>query len=145
MFRTFPRGIIGVLSNHIFFSNTINSVLYRWGEWHTEKNECLIYSFSTSIRCLQMHNKHRTICYNKLTSKLKRNRGGTKYCKAKRCKISQNINQLNINLLINLFVACPTNRQLRHKDRIPDTSNIPPNASGLVGIPLKKGASGARL
>ena len=32
-------------------------MLYRWGEWYTEKNECLIYLFSTSIQCWRIHTK----------------------------------------------------------------------------------------
>ena len=32
-------------------------LLYHRGEWYTEKNECLIYLYSTRIRCKWIHSK----------------------------------------------------------------------------------------
>ena len=48
------------------------------------------------------YKKHRTVSNKQLSRQLMKNRGGSKCC-----KFSPNINQLNINLLINLFVAQP--------------------------------------
>ena len=77
--------------------------MYHRSEWYTGKNECLIYLFSTSVECWWIHTKkHSTISYKQLTRQLTRNRGGSK-CTAKQSKISPNINQLNISLLINCW------------------------------------------
>ena len=54
--------------------STYMYMLYHRGEWYIEKNKCLIYLFSNSVRCIQK--RHSTISYKQFT----RNWGGSKCC-----------------------------------------------------------------
>ena len=69
-------------------------VLYRRGEWYTEKNERLIYLFSPSIRFYWIHTKKTQHNKLRLKREFSRNWEGSKCGIAKRSKISLNINQL---------------------------------------------------
>ena len=138
----------------VIFRIFIANLLYCRDERYTYIHLAPVSGANGYMQQKKKTKQNSTISYKQLARELTRNRRGSKCYWTKQSKISSNINQLKIDLVINgicrtlhqtsEYGSRPFLRRVRALDHSPDVPGISKNASGPVGIRLKRSASGPR-
>ena len=125
-------------------------MLYRRGEEYSEKNNCLIYLFSTNIRYLRIYTKRNSTISNKqLTRKLTNRRGSNAVLPNEVRSIRILTNSLNkvichVPHQTGEYGTMPFLRWVQAQDGSPHKSGILKKATGPVCFLFKRDTSGGR-